>query len=86
MNFWHYLELDSVEDTVSVGGSIPMQAKLLINDTDMCIDNNVPELYPDFVFSSNLSEPECYVNGEPVTPQPLLNGYRPAHRPNPRPR
>lgn len=86
MTYWFYLELDSVENGVSIDGSIPMQAKLLINDVDMCIDNNVPELFPDFVFETDNPEPECYVNGYPVTPQPLVNGYRPQHRPTPRPR
>jgi hypothetical protein len=85
---WYYLELDSVHDIIdSIGTAIyGNHANELINDTDTCIDNNTPDTYPDFVFAVNGEVDSAVVNGDPVTPMPILGGYRPAHRPPQRPR
>lgn len=85
---WYYLELDSVDDVIDMlnGVIIGNHAKEIINDTDVCIDNNMPDTFPDLVFSC-IGEPgTCEVNGNPVTPLPLTGGYHPLHRPTPRPR
>lgn len=81
MSYWFYLELESVEDIVNIDTTIIGGAKGLINDTDLCIDNNMPDTYPDFVFMTENSEPTCLVNNSPVEPQPLLGGYHPSQRP-----
>lgn len=85
---WYYLELDSVHDIIdSIGTTIyGNHANELINDTDMCIDNNVPDLLPDFVFRVEGEVDSAVVNNTPVTPIPLTGGYHPSHRPPPRTR
>lgn len=86
MAYWFYLPLDSVTDGIEIISQTVGSAQLLIGDVNYFIDNSMPDTYPDFVFVTENNEPECYVNGDPVNAEPLVNGYRPQHRPTPRPR
>jgi hypothetical protein len=85
---YYYIELDSVDDTIdSIGNNnYGISANMLIDDSSLMIDNNMPGYFPDFVFASTEVVEDAMVNGNPVGVTPLIGGYHPTNRPTPRPR
>jgi hypothetical protein len=85
---YYYFELDSVGDTIdSIGtNNYGIAANMLIDDSSLMIDNNMPGYFPDFVFASTEEVETAVVNGTPKPVYALVGGYHPSQRPPARPR
>lgn len=85
MNYY-YIQLPDPCAVVNFIGEVEYQTKAnnMICGGDFYIDNNMPEYYPDLVFSSTEEVLTAVVDGESVPVTPLTSGYHPAHRPPPR--
>lgn len=71
-----YIPLESVEDIINEvsGGEVGLTAAAYANGTDITIENDTPETYPDLMFHYVVDS--AVVNGVPVEPI-LIGGAHP---------